>query len=194
MSPLCLPVLLVCATVVCSTHVRSQERDAGVITSDSAVYVTLLGRREASIAPKALDLRGFLGAEFVSRQLARRLAGFDTLLVAQLHLADPRGRGPRVALRMRPELLTRSPDSTVFGPRARLNLHDGAIVREQIPFVAYRVELEYSVVQYSPAGDVAIVWEATRCGPLCGGSRYVVLRRTSVDQWVIVVSYQDAVS
>lgn len=187
-------VLLLVLSCLCSRQLLAQTRGLLPAASDSAVYATLRGGRPASIAPTAQDLRGWLGAEETGKELAQQLPGFDATLITQLHTADPSGRGPGIALRLRPELLTQSPDSTVYRPGARLNLQDASIIRERLPYVAYRVELKFSVVQYAASGDVAVVWEATRCGPLCGGSRYVVVRRTAPGSWVIAAVYQAAVS
>jgi hypothetical protein len=187
-------VLLVVLSCLCSRQLLPQARGLLSGARDSAVYVALRGDRPASIAPTARDLRGWLGADETGKELAQQLLGFDATLITQLHTANPSGRGPGIALRLRPELLTQSPDSTVYRPGARLNLQDASIIRERLPYVAYRVELEFSVVQYAASGDVAVVWEATRCGPLCGGSRYVVVRQTPSGSWVITGVYQTAVS
>lgn len=186
----CILALLVGAMPLWPERLVAQS----AIASDSAIYATLRGTRAAYVAPEAFDLRDWLGAGSVGRELAMQLTGFDTTLVIRLHQANPAGRGPGIALRLRPELLTRSPDAVVYGPAARVDLNNGSIIRERVPYVAYNTTLRFSVVQYSAADDLAVVMENTECGPVCGGSRYVVLRRTPTGHWAIVASYQAAIS
>lgn len=174
----------------------AQAANARDAADDSAIYVLLVapdaGRDRGRAVSETIDLRRATDAIPIGAALARRAPGFDASLVAALHQASRRGRGPGVALRARPMLLWRAPDKDSSAQRVPPNFADGSIERvERDPL---RIPLSYSVVQYSSDRQWAVVFEVMYCGPLCGVDRYVVLRNDGVRSWRVVAEVRTVVS
>ena len=165
------------------------------ISDDSAIYVLLVAptAREARgrAVAETLDLRRATDAHSIGMTLASRASGFDTALVAALHQAPRKGRGPSVALRGRPVLLWHATDTSAGRAHVPPTIANGSV--ERVERDPRRIPLAYSVVQYSADHAWALVFEDKYCGPLCGAARYVVLHHNG-SGWSVVAEFVTSVS